>query len=111
MIRPTQWRAVQGVTRRCEHGSIVLTSDRPFTQWPTALAGDRMLAATVFDGLLYSAHIVQVIGTATAQRNAQGRITPGSPAVLNTVPPWGSFTSALTMKGVFRYCSHLVDSP
>ena len=48
--------------RRYEHGSMVLTSNLPFTQWSTALADDQTLTAALLDRLLHHAHIVQISG-------------------------------------------------
>jgi DNA replication protein DnaC len=50
------------VARRYEHGSMVLTSNLPFTQWATALADDQTLTAALLDRLLHHAHIVQISG-------------------------------------------------
>jgi DNA replication protein DnaC len=50
------------VTRRYEQGSMVLTSNLPFTQWATTLADDQTLTAAMLDRLLHHAHIVQISG-------------------------------------------------
>jgi DNA replication protein DnaC len=50
------------VARRYEHGSMILTSNLPFTQWATALADDQTLTAAMLDRLLHHAHIVQISG-------------------------------------------------
>lgn len=50
------------VARRYEHGSMVLTSNLPFTQWATTLADDQTLTAAMLDRLLHHAHIVQISG-------------------------------------------------
>lgn len=50
------------VARRYEHGSIVLTSNLPFTQWANTLADDQTLTAAMLDRLLHHAHIVQISG-------------------------------------------------
>jgi DNA replication protein DnaC len=50
------------VARRYEHGSMILTSNLPFTQWATALADDQTLTAAMLDRLLHHAHIVQIGG-------------------------------------------------
>lgn len=50
------------VARRYEHGSMILTSNLPFTQWATALADDQTLTAALLDRLLHHAHIVQISG-------------------------------------------------
>ena len=50
------------VARRYEHGSMVLTSNLPFTQWADTLADDQTLTAAMLDRLLHHAHIVQISG-------------------------------------------------
>jgi DNA replication protein DnaC len=50
------------VARRYEQGSIVLTSNLPFTQWANTLADDQTLTAAMLDRLLHHAHIVQISG-------------------------------------------------
>jgi len=48
--------------KRYERGSVVLTSNLPFTQWATAFADDKTLTAAMLDRLLHHAHIVQISG-------------------------------------------------
>lgn len=50
------------VAKRYEQGSIVLTSNLPFTQWAETFAGDQTLTAAMLDRLLHHAHIVQITG-------------------------------------------------
>jgi DNA replication protein DnaC len=50
------------VAKRYERGSMVLTSNLPFTQWASAFADDQTLTAAMLDRLLHHAHIVQVTG-------------------------------------------------
>jgi DNA replication protein DnaC len=50
------------VARRYEHGSMILTSNLPFTQWASTLADDQTLTAAMLDRLLHHAHIVQISG-------------------------------------------------
>lgn len=50
------------VAKRYERGSMVLTSNLPFTQWATAVADDQTLTAAMLDRLLHYAHIVQITG-------------------------------------------------
>jgi DNA replication protein DnaC len=50
------------VAKRYEHGSMVLTSNLPFTQWAGAFADDQTLTAAMLDRLLHHAHIVQIAG-------------------------------------------------
>jgi len=48
------------VAKRYERGSMVFTSNLPFTQWAGALADDQTLTAALLDRLLHHAHIVQI---------------------------------------------------
>jgi len=50
------------VAKRYERGSMILTSNLPFTQWATAFADDATLAAALLDRLLHHAHVVQITG-------------------------------------------------
>jgi DNA replication protein DnaC len=50
------------VAKRYERGSVVLTSNLPFTQWASAFADDQTLTAAMLDRLLHHAHIVQIAG-------------------------------------------------
>jgi len=50
------------VAKRYERGSIIVTSNLPFGQWPSAFADDQTLTAALLDRLLHHAHIVQIAG-------------------------------------------------
>lgn len=50
------------VAKRYEQGSMILTSNLPFTQWAGAFADDQTLTAAMLDRLLHHAHIVQIAG-------------------------------------------------
>jgi DNA replication protein DnaC len=50
------------VAKRYEQGSMILTSNLPFTQWASAFADDQVLVAAMLDRLLHHAHIVQITG-------------------------------------------------
>ena len=50
------------VAKRYERGSMVLTSNLPFTQWASSFADDQTLTAAMLDRLLHHAHIVQIAG-------------------------------------------------
>lgn len=50
------------VARRYERGSMILTSNLPFTQWASTFADDQTLTAAMLDRLLHHAHIVQISG-------------------------------------------------
>jgi hypothetical protein len=46
------------VAKRYEKGSMILTSNLPFTQWAEAFSGDATLTAAMLDRLLHHAHIL-----------------------------------------------------
>lgn len=50
------------VAKRYEYGSIIVTSNLPFSQWSGAFANDQTLTAALLDRLLHHAHIVQISG-------------------------------------------------
>lgn len=50
------------VAKRYERGSIIVTSNLPFSQWAQAFAGDQTLTAALLDRLLHHSHIVQIAG-------------------------------------------------
>lgn len=50
------------VAKRYERGSMILTSNLPFTQWATAFTDDATLTAALLDRLLHHAHVVQIAG-------------------------------------------------
>ena len=50
------------VAKRYERGSMILTSNLPFTQWASAFADDATLTAALLDRLLHHAHVVQISG-------------------------------------------------
>jgi len=52
----------QVVARRYETGSVILTSNLPFTQWSGTFGDDETLTAAMLDRLLHHAHIVQITG-------------------------------------------------
>jgi DNA replication protein DnaC len=50
------------IAKRYEYGSVIVTSNLPFSQWTTAFADDQTLTAALLDRLLHHAHIVQISG-------------------------------------------------
>ena len=50
------------IAKRYEQGSVIVTSNLPFSQWSTAFADDQTLTAALLDRLLHYAHIVQISG-------------------------------------------------
>ena len=52
----------QIVAKRYERGSMILTSNLPFTQWDATFGGNTTLTAAMLDRILHHAHIVQIKG-------------------------------------------------
>jgi DNA replication protein DnaC len=50
------------IAKRYEQGSVIVTSNLPFSGWATAFADDKTLTAALLDRLLHHAHIVQITG-------------------------------------------------
>lgn len=70
------------IAKRYEHGSVIVTSNLPFSQWATAFADDQTLTAALLDRLLHHAHIVQISGNSY---RLKGKKTAGTvPATLET---------------------------
>jgi len=52
----------QVIAKRYEKGSIIVTSNLPFSQWHNAFAQDATLTAAMLDRLLHHSHLVQIQG-------------------------------------------------
>ena len=52
----------QIVAKRYERGSMILTSNLPFTQWDQTFGGNTTLTAAMLDRILHHAHIVEFKG-------------------------------------------------
>jgi DNA replication protein DnaC len=52
----------QVVAKRCEKGSMILTSNLAFGSWDEAFAGDAVLTADRLDRILHHATVVQIAG-------------------------------------------------
>jgi len=52
----------QVISARYERGSIILTTNKAFKQWPTIFNGDSTITAAVLDRLLHHAHTVVLEG-------------------------------------------------
>ncbi|WP_283130565.1 IS21-like element helper ATPase IstB [Enterovibrio norvegicus] len=50
------------IAKRYEQGSIILTSNLSFGQWPSAFADDATLTAAMLDRLLHHSHVLQLSG-------------------------------------------------
>ena len=53
----------QVISQRYERGSIVLTTNKAFKQWPAIFNGDSTITSAVLDRLLHHAEIVLIEGT------------------------------------------------
>ena len=72
----------QVIAKRYERGSLILTSNLPFTQWATTFADDQTLTAAMLDRLLHHAHIVQIQGESYRLKNKR---KAGTNPTLNTI--------------------------
>jgi len=50
------------VSRRYEHGSIVLTSNKSFGEWAEVFSGDGVIATAILDRLLHHSHVISIRG-------------------------------------------------
>ena len=50
------------IAKRYEKGSVMLTSNLPFSQWATTFANDATLTAAMLDRLLHHCHVIQITG-------------------------------------------------
>jgi DNA replication protein DnaC len=50
------------VSRRYEHGSIVLTSNKSFGEWAEVFSGDAVIATAILDRLLHHSHVISIRG-------------------------------------------------
>lgn len=57
----------QLMSRRYEHGSTVLTSNKPFEEWGD-IFGDEVMAAALIDRLVHHCHIVNIRGNSFRMR-------------------------------------------
>ena len=65
------------IAKRYEQGSVIVTSNLPFSQWSKTLADDTTLTAALLDRLLHHAHIVQIAGESYRLKDKQSAgITP-----------------------------------
>jgi len=72
----------QLMSRRYEHASTVLTSNKPFDEWGE-IFGDEMMAAALIDRLVHHCHIVNIRGNSyrmREHRDLAARLTTPTPA-------------------------------
>jgi len=68
----------QLMTRRYEHASTVLTSNKGFEEWGEVF-GDDVMAAALIDGLVHHCHIVTIRGNSYRMRQHTDLCTPCTP--------------------------------
>lgn len=61
----------QVISRRYEKSSIIITSNLPFGQWHTSLAGDAALTAAILDRLLHHSTILNIKGDSYRLKDKQ----------------------------------------
>ena len=59
------------VAKRYEKGSIIFTSNLPFSQWSSAFANDQTLTAAMLDRLLHHCHVVPINGESYRLKDKQ----------------------------------------
>ena len=52
----------QVVSRRYEHGSMILTSNKSYAQWAEVFSGDAVIAAAILDRLLHHSTTITIRG-------------------------------------------------
>ena len=50
------------IAKRYEQGSVIVTSNLPFSQWSSSLNNDNALTVALLDRLLHHSHIIQLQG-------------------------------------------------
>jgi DNA replication protein DnaC len=72
----------QLMSRRYEHASTVLTSNKSFEEWGDVF-GDEVMAAALIDRLVHHCHIVNIRGNSYRMREHRAlasRLAPATPA-------------------------------
>ncbi|MDR7419153.1 MAG: IS21-like element helper ATPase IstB [Armatimonadota bacterium] len=60
----------QLISRRYEHGSVIVTSNKSFEEWG-AIFGDDVIATAVLDRLLHHSHIIPITGPSYRTKDKQ----------------------------------------
>jgi DNA replication protein DnaC len=61
----------QVISQRYERGSIVLTTNKPFKQWPSIFNNDSTIASAVLDRLLHHAHTIVIEGSSYRMKDRE----------------------------------------
>jgi DNA replication protein DnaC len=64
---------LQVITRRYQHGSVILTTNRGIAQWG-AIFEDTTVAAAILDRLLHHATVLQIDGDSYRMRRHRARL-------------------------------------
>lgn len=56
------------ISRRYEHGSVIITTNKPFEQWSDIFA-DNILAAAILDRIVHYSEIITINGPSYRQKN------------------------------------------
>ena len=59
----------QLISRRYEQGSVIITTNKSFSEWGDIFAGDNTLASAIIDRVLHHAHIFQIAGKSYRVKN------------------------------------------
>jgi DNA replication protein DnaC len=62
------------ISERYEHGSVIVTSNRAFEEWPAAFGND-LLASAALDRLTHHAHSLVIRGESYRQRSRRKEVT------------------------------------
>jgi DNA replication protein DnaC len=63
----------QVISQRYERGSIVLTTNKPFKQWPSIFNNDSTIASAVLDRLLHHAQTIVIEGSSYRMRDRENQ--------------------------------------
>ena len=76
-LQPLSAQAAQDLydllSERYEHGSIIVTSNRAFDEWPAAFGND-LLASAALDRLTHHAHSLIIRGESYRQRSRRKEV-------------------------------------
>jgi len=72
------------ISERYEHGSIIITSNRAFEEWPAAFGND-LLASAALDRLTHHAHSLIIRGESYRQRSRRKEVT-GTQSTASVLP-------------------------
>ena len=75
-LTPQASQDLYGIIRdRYEHGSIIITSNRAFEEWPEAFGTDLLLASAALDRLTHHCHTLIIRGQSYRQRSRRKEVS------------------------------------